>query len=381
MTRPAISGPVGRVRAFGYFVISVIYFFFAQIVAAHAANGLASGDYAELAERGILLFLLLVGYAAMGRGFEGQPHPLQAMGLVFRPGGQREFGLGAALGWGMVIASILPMVLAGGLIVSAWTSPHQFVMLVLDLLVLAIAALAEEVAFRGYPFQRLIDAVGPTLATLILSGLFGLAHIFNPGANRGTIAVTVFTGWLLSIAYLRTRALWFSWGWHFAWNASMGVLFGLPVSGLTRFSPVIQSNTIGPEWITGSDYGPEGSLVTAIVVLVGIFVAVRLTRDYAYRFAQPVIVPGGMPVDLDAMSQVLAPHHTAPAAPAGEKLVQISPAFSSGASSGAIPPAPLPEPPRPQSIPQSPSHVDGTAESSAHDSGMPIPLDPPRREG
>ncbi len=214
-----------------------------------------------------MLFLLVVGYAAMARAFNRRREPIRDMGLVFRPGWQREFGLGAALGWGMLLASILPLVLSGGLIITFWTIPRQFGILLIDLLVLAVASLAEEVAFRGYPFQRLIDAMGPTLATIVFSFVFAALHMFNPGASRASFMVTVFSSWLLSVAYLRTRALWVCWGWHFAWNASMCLLFGLPVSGITQFSPVIQSNTVGPTWMTGGDYGPEASTVTAIVLL------------------------------------------------------------------------------------------------------------------
>ena len=133
--------------------------------------------------------------------------------------------------------------------------------------------------------------------------------MFNPGANRASFMITVFSSWLLSVAYLRTRALWVCWGWHFAWNTSMCLLFGLPVSGITQFSPVIQSNTVGPSWMTGGDYGPEASTVAAIVLLFGIFVVYRTTRNLAYLHTQPVIVPAGIPVDLDAMSSTLAPHH------------------------------------------------------------------------
>jgi hypothetical protein len=106
----------------------------------------------------------------------------------------------------------------------------------------------------------------------------------------------------------------------------MCLLFGLPVSGITEYSPVIQSNTVGPAWMTGGDYGPEASAVTAFVLLIGIFVVYRATRGYAYLYAQPVIIPAGIPVDLDAMSRTLAPHH--PVAPesatAGPTLVQIT---------------------------------------------------------
>jgi membrane protease YdiL (CAAX protease family) len=314
-----------RVRAFGYAIIAAIYFYLAQSISIHAASGLSNELWFPLVERCILLFLLVFGYAAMALALNRQRGPIRAMGLVFRPGWRREFALGAALGWGMLVVSILPTVLSGGLIISFWTVPRQFGILFIDFLMLAAAALAEEVAFRGYPFQRLIDAMGPTLATIVSSLVFAGLHIFNPGANRASFLFTVFCSWLLSVAYLRTRALWVCWGWHLAWNASMCLLFGLPVSGITQFSPVIQSNTVGPAWMTGGDYGPEASAVGALVILLGIFVVYRATRRLAYLYNQPVIVPAGIPVDLDAMSATLAPHHPVVSlpSPAGTTLVQI----------------------------------------------------------
>ena len=333
----------GKIRAFGYVVIAGIYFYIAQSISLHAANGLSTGVWVPLVERGILLFLLLFGYAAMARVFSRQREPIRGMGLVFRSGWQREFGLGVALGWGMLVASILPLVLSGGLIIAFWAIPRQFGIFIIDLLVLAVAALAEEVAFRGYPFQQLIDAMGPTLATIVFSLVFGALHMFNPGATRASFMVTVFSSWLLSVAYLRTKALWVCWGWHFAWNASMCLLFGLPVSGITQFSPIIQSDTVGPAWMTGGDYGPEGSVVTAMVILIGIFVVYRTTRGLAYLHAQPVIVAAGIPIDLEAMSSSLAPHHpVAPQPPpAGSTLVQIEPVSSSSPS--RVPPQEPPE--------------------------------------
>jgi hypothetical protein len=90
--------------------------------------------------------------------------------------------------------------------------------------------------------------------------------------------------------------------------------------------------------MTGGDYGPEASAVTAFVLLIGIFVVYRATRGYAYLYAQPVIIPAGIPVDLDAMSRTLAPHH--PVAPepatAGPTLVQIT-TFPGPSSSPPLP--------------------------------------------
>ena len=331
--------PTSRFRALLWFVIAACYFYFARDIAVRAALGLSSGDWLELVNRTVLLFLLIVGYAAMGYVGQKQRAPIKAMGLDLRLGWRREFALGAAIGWGGMLACVLPIAIIGGLVVTVYTTWHQFALILVDLAVLAIAALAEEVAFRGYPFQRLIEAIGPTAATFFISILFGLIHWNNPGATGASTLVTILSGWLLALAYLRTRALWVAWGFHFAWNAAMGVLFGLPVSGITNFSPVIASNTIGPSWITGGDYGPEGSAICAIVMLVLLVVLYSATSDLKHRYAMPVIVPGGIPVDVDAIARrqheaAMGPAVAAEPAPPPQ-LVQI------GGLASAAPPRPI----------------------------------------
>lgn len=317
---------VNRLFSLFYFLLSVAYLRIAEWIASSAANGLSSGDWKELVYRLILLFMLLIGFWAMGYAFQRQRTPLKSMGLIRRPTALREFSVGAAFGWGAMVVCVLPIALFGGITITFWTSPRQFGLVGIDLAALLVAALVEEVAFRGYPFQRLIDAIGPVMATLVISAIFGVVHLGNPDSTMASTMVTVIAGWLFAIAYLRTRALWLPWGLHFAWNASMGILFGLPVSGLRNFSPVVSATAHGPFWLTGDGYGPEGSLITAAVMLVSLGVLTWVTSDFAFQYAQPVIIPGGMPVDIDAAAT--RQHEEAMASPAGlsaPKLVQILP--------------------------------------------------------
>ena len=88
---------------------------------------------------------------------------------------------------------------------------------------LVAGSLAEELMFRGYPFQRLVEAIGAGGAIVVFSVLFGVVHLMNPGANPWGLLNTVVIGVVLSVAYLRTRALWLPWGIHFAWNATLGL--------------------------------------------------------------------------------------------------------------------------------------------------------------
>jgi membrane protease YdiL (CAAX protease family) len=279
-----------RLVSLAWFVIAAVYYIVARGIASVAASGLASGHWFDFADRAILLFLFIVGFAAMGYAGQKQFHPVAAMGLGLRPGGRREFALGAAIGWTGVAVCALVIAIFGALVIFFYTGWRQFALIPLDLAILLVASLAEEVAFRGYPFQRLSEATNPFFAMLLLSGLYALAHITNPGASPASFLVTMFAGWLLTIAYLRTRALWLGWGIHFAWNASMAVLFGLPLSGTTRFSPVITSTAIGSTWLTGFNYGPEGSAVGIVVMLALIPLTFWATQSLSKQYAPRVVV-------------------------------------------------------------------------------------------
>jgi hypothetical protein len=130
--------------------------------------------------------------------------------------------------------------------------------------------------------------------------------------------------------------LWLSWGINFGWKASRALLFGLAVSGVSSQSPVVEGNPMGPFWLTGGGFGLDGSWVAFVVLLAALPVVYRLTRDLDFRYNAPVIVPGGIPVDLDAAAHRQPEAAMGAVAPAAPGLVQILPA--------AAPPA-NPEPP------------------------------------
>ena len=329
-----------RLRSFCIFVVALMYAFVAGAIAHRAANGLSSGDWVPLVDRLMMLFLLLVGFSALGMAFSRQREPRKAMGLVSRPGLLHEFGTGSAVGWGLLLLTIVPSVFIGGLGVTLWSASHQWFLLILDLLVLAIAALCEELIFRGYPFQRLTDAIGTTFGSVLISICFVVVH-YQPEMPHAAVFALFLLSLILCIAYLRTRALWLPWGLHFAWNAAMGPLFGLPLSGYSGFangfSPVVQSSPPGPEWLTGADYGPEGSVIAVLVLCFGLWLIMRVTREYASRYGYPEIIPGGIPVDIDAAARRQHEAAMGPSEPAAPKLVQI----------GDLPPAAA-TPERPQ---------------------------------
>ena len=299
-------GP-GRGHAWMRFVFAIALFLLARVLADQAAQGFHFGVGFPLMRNLFLLFLEIIGFGFMGLTYDNNRQPLRSMGLNRRPGWGREFALGAALGWGMMTAVALGMAFAGTLYVHFWWSPRAWFLLAIQIATLAAGTLADELVFRGYPFQKLIEACGPFSATVLACLFFGLLRMESPDAGTAGIWVSGVAALLLSIAYLRTRALWLPWGIHFAWLTSMGAIFGLPVGGNNDASIVVQTSTYGSHWITGGDFGPEASWLAFFILLAGIFVLIRVTRSLAWQVNQPILTPAGIPVDIP---------HRAPASPA-----------------------------------------------------------------
>ncbi|MGA2633866.1 MAG: CPBP family intramembrane glutamic endopeptidase [Terracidiphilus sp.] len=322
------SNSGGRFRAYVQFVAAVLYFFLAEGLARHGARGLASEQWFPLAEQAILAFLLLLGYSGMGFWLNRQMHPLSEQGLPRRTGWPCEAGLGLAVGWSLAVVCVLPSVLVGGIAIFLELQPSAWGWLLADAAFFALAALVEEIAFRGYGFQRFAHAVGPLGAALGFAAFYAIVQALLPGSSHASVAVAVVFSLLLSTAYLRTRALWLSWGLNFGWKASRALVFGLAVSGVNSHSPVVQGDPMGPFWITGGAFGLDGSWITFVVLLAALPVVFRVTSELNFRYNAPVIVAGGIPVDLDAAAR--RQHEAAmglAAEPAvmGPGLVQINP--------------------------------------------------------
>jgi membrane protease YdiL (CAAX protease family) len=324
----------GRFRAYLEFIAAVIYYFMARSVAHRSAAGLATDAWMPLVEQGMLLFLLVLGYAAFGLLLDRQKHPISEQGLPRRSGWTREAGIGLAVGWAAAVICVLPLMVAGGIAIVLVLQPSAWGWLVADAVFFAVAAMVEEVVFRGYGFQRFAEAVGPVGASLGFAIFYAIVQALQPGSNHASLAVSVVFALVLSMAYLRTKALWLSWGLNFGWKASRALIFGLTVSGVSSHSSVVEGNPMGPFWITGGGYGLDGSWLTLFVLLAMLPLVYRVTRDLDYRYNAPVIVPGGIPVDLDAAAKRQHEAAMGPTEAATPSLVQILPVNAPAASKG-----------------------------------------------
>jgi uncharacterized protein len=128
----------------------------------------------------------------------------------------------------------------------------------------------EEVVARGILFRIVEESLGTWIALALSALVFGFLHLRNPHATVGSgLAIALSAGIVLGAAYSWSRLLWVPIGLHFAWNFIEGGIFGLPVSGRPT-AGLLRSELHGPPWATGGSFGPEASVLVAVLgLLVG----------------------------------------------------------------------------------------------------------------
>lgn len=185
---------------------------------------------------------------------------------------------------GAVLMVIPALILTAFGCISWQTNTFSYTTLVSGLTLFVTVAFAEELLFRGFFFQRLIDAFGQWPAQIIIAGLFLLTHLNNPGMTGITkvlASINIFIASLMfGIAYIKTKKLAMPLGLHFMANFIQGTILGFGVSGekeSSLFKPLLnQSQT----WLTGGQFGLEASILGLLCV---IFITYLFYKDYLIK--------------------------------------------------------------------------------------------------
>ena len=253
-----------RLRSLGLLVL---------FIAIHLA--LLAGAAAIMPASGMVLATLSVLLAAVIAGsfllVVGERRPWHELGLAVGRRTPRDVGVGIAIPVAALLLVVGFLALTRGVLYGrdsgtfgGWLAGNAQL-----LLLLAIPAAAEEALFRGYPFQKLVEAVGPVVATLLASAGFAFAHRHNPGVGTFALINIFVAGVMLSVAFLKTRSLWFATAVHLGWNWQMAGPLDLPVSGLELFdAPLYEPVRLGTPWITGGSFGPEGGVAGLLALLL-----------------------------------------------------------------------------------------------------------------
>ena len=147
----------------------------------------------------------------------------------------------------------------------------------LGLLVFGVSAVVQEILFRSLLLggvRRLTGSAG--VALVASSALFGVMHLaFSDDATAISVLSNAMGGLMYGIAFIRTGRIWLGVGLHFAWNLVQGTLLGFVVSGNADYSDALMHvMTWGRTWLSGGDYGPEGSVFSLVgrAAVIGLLV-------------------------------------------------------------------------------------------------------------
>ncbi len=188
-------------------------------------------------------------------------------------------GLGGSVLAGC-LTGLTPIAIAAGIL--AVTGGMRFggfgfsIMAIVMIPTLVAMAFMEEIVFRSYLLQNLLDIQRPVFGVVFTSLVFWIVHALNPHVwSSAIIPLNMFgAGVILALAYLVARNIWFPTALHFGWNAAQGPLLGLPVSGMKMDGFIrLHAAETTPAWLTGGDFGLEASLVVTglEVAMIGVF--------------------------------------------------------------------------------------------------------------
>lgn len=129
-----------------------------------------------------------------------------------------------------------------------------------------VVGLFEEFLFRGYTQFTLADGIGFWPAAVLLSTVFGLTHLSNPGEGWVGAASVVMIGLILALGLRRTGNLWFVVGLHASFDFGETFLYSVPNSGIVFDGHLSNATLQGAKWLTGGTVGPEGSVFSFLTM-------------------------------------------------------------------------------------------------------------------
>jgi len=194
----------------------------------------------------------------------------------------KELSIGLLIGAALMILPVLLLTIMGYI---HWERDvFSFSTLASGVQLFLFAAIAEELLFRGFLFQRLIQAFGKWPAQLLVAGMFLLTHLNNPGMTgivKTLASMNIFIASILfGVAFLKTKSLAMPLGLHFMANFTQGTILGFGVSGEKDpglLKPVFDN---APLWLSGGDFGIEASatglfFVILIYVLLNLYLTIK----------------------------------------------------------------------------------------------------------
>ncbi|MDE6672362.1 MAG: CPBP family intramembrane metalloprotease [Ruminococcus sp.] len=147
-----------------------------------------------------------------------------------------------------------------------------------------VQGMSEEFIFRGYLMTTVGGYHSVWIAVAVNSVAFALAHVFNPGFDVLPCINLILFGIFASFYMICTGDIWGVCGIHSIWNFMQGNFYGISVSGTGDTESVFRTTANTPHaWLSGGEFGIEGSIFTTLVLTAGIVIVFLKIKKHATK--------------------------------------------------------------------------------------------------
>ncbi len=189
---------------------------------------------------------------------------------------------GSAIGIALQSITIVVMVIAGDFTI---ISVNPVSNMILPFTISFSVAIFEEILIRGIIFRILEEKFGSYISLIISAIIFGVLHLANTNSTiLSSLCVGIERGLLIGAAYIYARNLWFPIAIHFSWNFMQSGIFGAITLGNENTSSLFTSRVTGNYWVTGGQFGPEGTIQAVVICLLGFLLLLHLGKQNMITF-------------------------------------------------------------------------------------------------
>lgn len=182
---------------------------------------------------------------------------------------------------GLVAITIIASILWAMQLLQWFTATINWADLLVVTFILILVSFSEELVFRGYILNNLMQSMPKMPALLVSALLFAGFHTLNPGMSLIGFLNIFIAGMLMGCNYIFSRNLWFSIFFHFSWNFFQGPVLGFEVSGLD-LPVMLEQNLRGSTLLTGGAFGLEASwLATFTLSITTLILFLLFQRKYS----------------------------------------------------------------------------------------------------
>lgn len=211
----------------------------------------------------IMIFVVILFWKIFDKG------SIKDLGLTNPLKSSKKLIFGLLFGFVSISFVFIVLLLFGQIeMVGKFSQPNISKWIIIDLFLFILVGINEEFFARGYCMTVLKQTNNKWVMVIISSAIFSGMHLLNPNTSFLGLLNIFLVGILFAIMFIKSGDLWMPIGYHITWNYFQGTIFGMNVSGQDlhgMYSIKLTTENI----INGGAFGPEGGLITTLVILVG----------------------------------------------------------------------------------------------------------------